>query len=180
LTVKSCLIHHPDTTGNIIKDVHIGVKALFQNGSLRLQYDLLGTINSLLIPETKAAEETTGLWEHTCFEAFVAIVDESPYHEFNFSPSGQWAAYAFDDYRKSRTWRIHSPPAFSYVCTNDRLSMEVVISEQDLPDNPKHNTYRLGLTAVLETKDGELSYWALCHPAGKPDFHHRTGFTLSF
>lgn len=180
MIVKSCLIHHPDTVGNAIKNIHIGVKALFQNGSLRIHYDLLGAVGNLLIPEPKAPDECDGLWKHTCFEAFVAIVDESPYHEFNFSPSGQWAAYAFEDYRKPRNWRIHSPPAFSTVYTQDRLSMEAVISQLDLPDNPHHRTYRLGLTVVLETKDGELSYWALCHPSGKPDFHHRTGFTLSF
>ncbi len=153
---------------------------MFQNGNLRLHYDLLGTVDSLLIPEKKAPEECEGLWKHTCFEAFVAIVDESPYHEFNFSPSGQWAAYAFDDYRAPRVWHALNPPAFTSVYTEDRLSMEVVISQQDLPDNPFHKTYRLGLSTVLETKDGGLSYWALCHPAGKPDFHHRTGFTLSF
>jgi len=180
LIVKSCLIHHPDTVGNSIKNIHIGVKASFRNGNLRLHYDLLGDVRKLLIPESKTPEEIKGLWEHTCFEAFVAIVDESPYHEFNFSPSGQWAAYAFKDYRAPRAWRVQSPPSVSYICTDDRLSMEVIISENDLPDNPKHNTYRLGLAAVLETKEGELSYWALCHPTGKPDFHHRTGFTLSF
>jgi hypothetical protein len=28
---------------------------------------------------------------------------------------------------------------------------------------------------VLETLDGQLSYWALHHPAERPDFHHRAG-----
>ena len=31
---------------------------------------------------------------------------------------------------------------------------------------------RIGLSAVIETTDGALSYWALAHPAEKPDFHH--------
>jgi hypothetical protein len=180
LAVKSCLIHHPDTAGNVIKKLHIGVKASFQNGSLRLHYDLLGAIENLIIPEPKAPDETDGLWEHTCFKAFVAVVGETPYHEFNFSPSWQWAAYAFNDYRVPKNWRLHSRPALSYVRTKDRLSMEAIIALLDLPDNPLHKTYRLGVTAILETKDGELSYWALCHPSGRPDFHHRTGFTLSF
>ncbi len=180
MLVKSCLICHPDTADNAIKQLHIGVKALFEKGRLRLHFDVLGASGRLLIPGFKASEAADGLWRHTCFEAFIAIVDETPYHEFNFSPSGQWAAYAFSDYRTAKRWQISKPPALTYVRTDDRLSMEAVISETDLPDNPQRNTYRLGLTAVLETVDGELSYWALCHPSGKPDFHNRTGFTLSF
>ncbi|MFN9692678.1 MAG: DOMON-like domain-containing protein [Synechococcaceae cyanobacterium] len=34
----------------------------------------------------------------------------------------------------------------------------------------------LGVTAVLERQDGQLSYWAFCHPASEPDFHDRAGF----
>ena len=34
----------------------------------------------------------------------------------------------------------------------------------------------IGLTAVIETATGAKSYWALHHPAEKPDFHHRNGF----
>jgi hypothetical protein len=36
----------------------------------------------------------------------------------------------------------------------------------------------LALSAVIEDEDGVLSYWALKHPAGKPDFHHRDAFAL--
>lgn len=180
MLVKSCLLYHPDTVDDRIKNTHIGVKAQYQDGRLTLHFDVLGEIDNLLIPKPKKPDEANGLWEHTCFEAFISVVEESYYREFNFSPSGDWAAYAFDDYRVAKPWRTHTPPAISYVRTGERLSLEAVISQYDLPENPHKQTYRLGLTAVLESKAGGLSYWALFHPAGKPDFHHRTGFTLSF
>jgi hypothetical protein len=34
------------------------------------------------------------------------------------------------------------------------------------------------VSAVVETLDGALSYWALRHPPGKPDFHHADSFAL--
>ena len=37
---------------------------------------------------------------------------------------------------------------------------------------------RLALSAVVEADDGTLSYWALRHPPGRPDFHHADGFVL--
>jgi hypothetical protein len=37
----------------------------------------------------------------------------------------------------------------------------------------------LGLAAVIEEQDGALSYWALRHPAGTPDFHHPEAFALA-
>ena len=37
--------------------------------------------------------------------------------------------------------------------------------------------WRLGLSAVLEERDGTKSYWALAHPPGDtPDFHHEDCF----
>ena len=53
---------------------------------------------SLALPEPQEAGRTDGLWQHTCFEAFVGRGDNG-YAEFNLSPSGQWAAYDFDSYR---------------------------------------------------------------------------------
>jgi hypothetical protein len=36
----------------------------------------------------------------------------------------------------------------------------------------------LGLSAVIETLDGQISHWALHHPhADRPDFHHQAGWT---
>jgi hypothetical protein len=38
--------------------------------------------------------------------------------------------------------------------------------------------WRLGISAIIEEKDGSKSYWALAHPQGKPDFHHADSFVL--
>lgn len=36
----------------------------------------------------------------------------------------------------------------------------------------------VGITAVIQGSDGSQRYWALHHPAGEADFHHRGGFTI--
>jgi hypothetical protein len=37
---------------------------------------------------------------------------------------------------------------------------------------------RIALSAVIEDERGSVSYWALKHAPGKPDFHHPAGFIL--
>src|SRR3546814_17637970 len=46
-----------------------------------------------------ADSATDGLWESTCFEAFLTEEGEPDYTEFNYGPDGRWACYQFDDYR---------------------------------------------------------------------------------
>jgi hypothetical protein len=41
-----------------------------------------------------------------------------------------------------------------------------------------HASLALALSAVVEDEHGGLSYWALKHPPGKPDFHHPDLFVL--
>ncbi|MNC96867.1 hypothetical protein D3C83_143500 [compost metagenome] len=38
---------------------------------------------------------------------------------------------------------------------------------------------RLGICAVVEDRAQVLSYWALKHPAEKPDFHHADSFVVA-
>ena len=38
--------------------------------------------------------------------------------------------------------------------------------------------WRMGVSTVIETVDGAISYWALAHPPDKPDFHHPESFVL--
>ena len=42
----------------------------------------------------------------------------------------------------------------------------------------KDRKMRLAVSAVMQSEQGVISYWALAHPPGKPDFHHRDGFAL--
>ena len=45
---------------------------------------------------------------------------------------------------------------------------------------PRKALWRLGLSAVIEDISGRKSYWALMHPAGKPDFHDADSFVHEF
>ena len=79
-----------------------GIEAKVDNSeshALAFSYTLIADINQLLIPPVATSRRIDGLWQHTCFEAFIGIKDSSAYYEFNFSPSSEWAAYQFRAYR---------------------------------------------------------------------------------
>jgi len=172
------LICHPDTLYTAVLAVHVKVEPEPQ-GSLHLSYELTGDLAQIRFPAPLSPAAVDGLWEHTCFEVFVAVAGEAGYHEFNFSPSGQWAAYAFSDYRVRRAWTASQTPAISFTQTHGHLQLEAVIAAADLPRNIAGKPLQLGLAAVIEASDGSLSYWALHHQEARPDFHHRSGFILS-
>ena len=109
-----------------------------------------------------------GLWQHTCMEAFIAGADGS-YCEFNFSPPGAWAAYAFDSYRAGMRDRETSPALI--LCDKGEDFFEVAATIDVIGLSGK-----LSLTAVVEEADGTKSYWALAHANGQPDFHHAACF----
>ncbi len=117
-----------------------------------------------------------GLWRHTCAELFVAEPDKPRYCEFNFSPSTQWAAYTFDDYRVGMRPLDTASPSIEVERHADQLIMRV---RCELPTFVAESALlRCGLSLVVEDHAGVISYWALAHPADKPDFHHRAGFVL--
>ena len=166
---------HTKTECSVIQSVHVEVEAI-PEGGLRLQYLLRGQLAMLRIPESLPAISTDGLSEHTCFEAFIGVEGEPSYHEFNFSPSGQWAAYAFSDYRTPDKWTF-SQSLYCLVTRSEKyLLLEATIPGTDLPPNVMGKTLQLGLTAVFEAENGTRSYWALQHPTDRPNFHHRAGF----
>jgi len=176
--VNKSLICHPDTASTAVLAVYAEVE-LQPQGALHLSYELTGDLAQIRIPAPQLPAAVDGLWDYTCFEVFIAVAGEAGYHEFNFSPSGQWAAFAFSDYRVRSEWTVSKAPAISFTQSNGHLLLETVIAATDLPRSIAGIPLQLGLTAVIEVNDGSRSYWALHHPEAHPDFHHRDGFILS-
>ena len=141
-----------------------------------LHYRLVGDIAALALPAPAASTPEDGLWHHTCLEAFVQDGDGPGYHEFNISPSGQWAVYRFSDERlrvADDTVPTHGPVVHTGVSDRE-LTLQVWIPRALLPLRPT----AVGLTAVIETLDGQIGHWALHHPrSDRPDFHHPAGRT---
>jgi hypothetical protein len=172
---------HPATPAPVVRSIEVHAQRR-ADGHLELAWCLRGDMARLLIPEPGTPECTDGLWEHSCFEAFVGVVGDAAYREFNFSPSGQWASYAFSGYRQRDEMLVgFSPPQIIARRFAGRLEMEAIIASADLPPMAAKARLQIALAAVVEaadTVDGCHSYWALQHPAARPDFHHRDGFTL--
>jgi hypothetical protein len=144
---------------------------------LTLEWSLAGDLEALALPRRSASRRADRLWEHTCFEAFVAPAGGARYCELNFAPSTRWAAYAFDDYRQGmRPLELLKPPTVKVVTTANELRVTAAIELDGLADAPW--PWRIGLTAVVEDRAGGRAYYALEHPRGKPDFHDAAAFTV--
>jgi hypothetical protein len=146
---------------------------------LRCEFVLQTDLTRLALPARCSGERRDGLWRHTCFEVFVGAPEGSGYCEFNFSPGGDWAAYQFEDYRRGMSPApLRAPPSVQLDTRPGRLSLTATLELGGLAALQHAAQLRLALAAVLEGAHGALSYWALRHAPGKPDFHHRTGFAL--
>lgn len=167
---------HPVEAAPLDLTVAVRVLGPAHDGHWHLHYTLSGAIELLRLPAPTTAGPADELWRHTCMEAFIQDADGPAYREFNFSPSGQWAAYRF------RTERAREPdgpppaqgPDIRVEHGARSLSVRVRLPQVLMPDQPG----AMGLTAVIETRDGAVSYWALHHPRPeRPDFHHSGGWT---
>lgn len=150
---------------------------------LRVNYVLEGDLDGLRVPEARAPRFADRLWHHTCFELFVARRGATGYHEWNFSPSGEWARYAFARERVALAPELTPPaadPRISVRCSPGRLELEAVAPLDVLAPGDAGAPLALNLSAVVEDVHGHLSYWALAHPLDRPDFHHRAAFVLEF
>ena len=154
-----------------------------EQGGLLLDYRLVASRRVLIIPPRAAPTRVDGLWHHTCCEAFIGLRGETGYREFNFSPSGQWALYAFADYRAPQAPPVVADPAAVPSCHCQRRRhlwhLRAQVPAALMPEVTSGRDWDLGLTAVGEDAEGRLSYWALCHPAPTPDFHHPGGRRLA-
>ena len=172
---KCVLTRHPDTPCDAIE--RIEVELSYQTGgALRAHFRLQGDLGRVILPPSRAAQREDELWRHTCCEVFVRPTKAAEYFEFNFSPSTAWAAYRFTDYREGMAPAEVSVPQMTLNKIDDTFELVAVFnSPESLASLGKA---RLGLSCVIEESNGRISYWALAHPDGKPDFHHASSFAL--
>jgi len=162
------LISHPAHSPGAITAVDAYVTRAPKG--LVLSYTLTGDIHALVLPAPRNPARGDDLWQTTCFELFLRG-DGDAYREYNFSPSGEWAADAFDSYREGKS---EIPAQIAIASDGDAESLNLTATlVTDLDD-----VTRLALTAVIEERSGHKSYWAITHHAGPPDFHHDACFAL--
>jgi hypothetical protein len=146
---------------------------------LKIVYTLTGAMDRLRIPPLRSSRSVNGLWHHTCFELFVGAQNDAEYYEFNFSPSSEWAAYGFRDYRDGAPIDTDElEPNIAVRQGAEILELSAVLRTDRLPGLGPKIRLSLALCAVVEDLNGSFSYWSLKHPPGKPDFHHAAGFAL--
>lgn len=168
---------HPSTCSETVRAIQVLVRRS-AGADLQMTFRLDGDIPRISISPPRVPSFATQLWRHTCFEAFIAVEGQPTYHEFNFAPSGEWAIYAFSGYRNGGPVANEAMrPHIAMRSNATRLELESVVRLDVLSASHPRASLRIGLSAVVEARDG-LSYWALSHPADKPDFHNADGFTL--
>ncbi len=165
---KHWLVCHPDTPARKVGS--IAVETGENGANLWFRFHVECELEALALPDPAKPDRCDGLWQTTCFEAFVG---EGGYAEFNFSPSSQWAAYRFERYREGvEDLLLTAPPEIGLDASEGHFALEATMPREGLGG-------KLALSAVIEETDGTKSYWALAHPSGKPDFHAPACFTLT-
>ena len=169
------LMSHPSAPSSEVRAVEAGVVRA-PDGMLTLTYAVSGDASRMRLPPPRLSRRADGLWRHTCLEAFVAL-NPPAYLELNFSPSTEWASYAFSDYRAGMAVAEDiETPAIAVRRGECGFTVEATVGLTCLRGA---TAAKIALAAVVESSSGSLSYWALEHPPGAPDFHHPRGFTLN-
>ena len=166
---------HPDCSSRTVTRIDADIIRASE-GRLSVHYRTAGIPVVPLPPLETLSETMRGdeLWRHTCFEVFVRPAGCEAYVEFNFSPALQWAAYALDGYRHNRCNLDTAPPAIRTLTGDGDLMLDAELQLEFCAESD----WLVGLSAVIEEEDGTISYWALAHAPGKPDFHHAGAFAL--
>lgn len=172
------LICHPGAPSEAVRGVRARVTRT-ADGILAVHYSLEGDLDRLRVPRPRTPRVAEHLWQHTCCEIFVASKGSPGYHELNFGPSGEWAAYAFARYRDGGILVDDQlDPGVTVRSAAGGFELDARVRLSRLSPAHRSASLSLAVSAVVEDDSGKLSYWALGHPPGKPDFHHPDAFTL--
>ena len=174
------LFPHPATSTDAVSSIDVALTRL-SGKRLGLNFSVRGDLDHILWPFGDRSKREDDLWRHTCFEAFVRGGGLA-YYELNLATSHRWAAYRFDSYRDGMREEHAIPDPHIRVRRPEPgrvLTLEATLDLGRVSDFPDWEEWRLGLSAVIEERNGCISYWALAHSEGPPDFHHDACFAAS-
>lgn len=144
---------------------------------LEVRFRFSGDVSGILFPAiSNAPVRRDRLWETTCFEFFLNPAGTAAYWEFNFAPSGDWAAYRFEDYRAGMRAEERVEPISRVKPGSVPDDWTFAIDLSRVTELNSAEGFHCGLTAVVEAKSGEKTHWAVSHAKNEPDFHARAGF----
>ena len=155
------LVRHPATPPGAVESIDARLERA--SGGVVATFIVRGEMDRLVVPSPADGRRTDGLWRTTCFELFIGG-DGQTYREFNFSPSGAWAAYDFTGYREGM-----SEAGADVLIRTESGDRHLILLADVNADVPAFAN--IGLTAVIEETDGQIRYWATSFAPGKPDFH---------
>jgi hypothetical protein len=170
------LLQHPAHPDAAVRRIDAELEA--RGEVLRLRFRLEGAIPRLALPAPAGTRRRDGLWQHSCFEAFLRPDASDSYHEFNFAPSGAWAAYRFSGRRDGRTLPELPAPEIRFAARADDCTLSAEVHIGAVAELAGASSLAAGLAAVIESSAGGLSYWALAHGGPQPDFHDPATFRL--
>ena len=170
--------NYPDSEQSSSIDLNIDGQIERNQSTITIHYEVSGDLSKVLWPTFIAHyQRKDGLWKHTCFELFILPANNSEYYEYNFSPSGNWNAYIFDDYRKGQ----QDLPLDKIEIELEREGEDKIILNSSIPliDAVQPATFKVGISAVIEDQQHQHHYYALSHIGERPDFHIHESFTLA-
>jgi hypothetical protein len=174
---------HPTTPSTAVRRIDMRL-ARMPGGTLAVTYSLEGDISHVRVPPPQAPRFADWLWHHTCCELFVSHKSDSGYHEYNLSPSSEWAAYAFARFREQVPLTVEREveslnPQIALRRTATKLTLDAWLPLGRFSPRYVAGPLSLALSVIVEDQNGVLSYWAFRHaPGDKPEFHHPDGFAL--
>jgi len=169
---------HPAACTDAVRAIDVRIGRM-PGGMLTATYTLDADRRRLRVPAPRPSRFADRLWQHTCCELFVARSGSPAYHELNFSPSTEWAVFAFARYRDPAPRPADlTPPHISVRATPHGLVLDARVQLATLSPDYAADRLSVAISAVVEDDESGLSYWALEHAGEKPDFHHPQAFAL--
>ncbi len=159
-------------------DVDITGTVALANDSLNVTYVIAGAAERIKFASASPQpSRKSELWRTTCFELFMKLPITTEYWEFNLAPSLDWNAYRFTNYRSALQQEAHIADIkiATEVANRNLTRLQATLP---LPLRVVGQPLAIGISSVIEDREGNMHYFALRHAGIKPDFHDPAGFDI--